>query len=294
MPSTVNTPGTDHPELPANRQRGSQQFTGVRTQYAVETRRFVLGGRDREAQLLVGRGGIARWYAPFVRMELPGELAKLRSADEADMLSFASAYGRLGFSFLATYQKGDTVTPELGDPLPWIRAHANGVHACLELTAVLQSRAGRRRDSDLERQLHSMSGSTWGDGAQARELSIVWAGESPEAMARQWRRRIINANVRTIHRSVSVNENRRDQTFFGYPAMIAVVYWHLANLIDGGSVKRCEAEGCGSFFVQTDPRQRFCPARIQGLESNCAMRQRKRNQLFRERKRLHKRRSGDG
>jgi hypothetical protein len=95
-------------------------------------------------------------------------------------------------------------------------------------------------------------------------------------MAREWRRQIINANLRGIYRYVSIDDSGKDRSFFGFSAPIEVVYWHLATVIDGGMVKRCEAQGCGGIFVQTDPRQRFCPKRWRQRESSCAMRQRQR------------------
>jgi hypothetical protein len=95
-------------------------------------------------------------------------------------------------------------------------------------------------------------------------------------MAQHIRNTILNRNVSRIYRYVATDEKGKDRSFFGFHAVIDVVYWHLANLIDGGIVKRCEADRCDGLFIQSDPRQRYCPKRFRQQESPCATRQRQR------------------
>lgn len=270
-----------HPDAGENRRLGSQLFKGVRTEYFISQDTIRLGGRKQTVDVLLGKGSLASWFAPFVHAELPGELAKLRNANEQQILDFAGTYGELGFSSLVKHPKEafhydpqTGVRSMAGDPLPWIRAHASGVYICLALTEALS--ASRKTAENLRRLLNGLNGTMYGDGADVFDVLIAWTGESPQEMAREWRRRIINANVHRVHRYISVDEKGKDRSFFGFRAPVDVIYWHLANVIDGGTVKRCEADGCGGIFVKTDPRMRYCPKRWRERESVCAMRQRQR------------------
>ena len=276
-----------HPEALENRRRGARVLVGVPQEAAIERGTLPLWGRRQAVEVLLTRGRIAHWYAPFVHRELPGELAKLRAADPDQIVAFAQTYGPLGFPALA-FEGGDTsvlfhVDPvtgarsQGGDPLPWIRAHAAGVALCLALHDAL----ARRVSADTLRQLvDACAGERWADGAHAEVVGVDWTaggGWTPRELARQIRNRIINANVSRIYRYVHVDEKGRDRSYFGFRTVVDVVYWHLANLVDGGVVKQCEAAGCGAFFIQTDPRQRFCPKRFRQYESACAARQRQRD-----------------
>jgi hypothetical protein len=201
---------------------------------------------------------MAHWYAPFVHTELPAELAKLRQADQEQALDFARTYGELGFSSLAgTWEQATHLDLESGqrstggDPLPWIRAHASGVYVCLAVAHALTTPKLVTRKF-----LDDFNG---------------WP------YARQLRAEIINRNVTRIYRYVSVDDKGRDRTFFQFRARVDVAYWHLANALDGGTLKRCSADGCSGIFIQTDPRQRYCPKRWRQRESSCAMRQRQRD-----------------
>lgn len=297
-----------HPEAGENRRLGSQVFRGVRADYFISQDTLALerAGQPQTVAVLLGRGGIAHWYAPFVHTEVPGELAKLRAANEQEILDFAATYGDLGFpslsgssgallwhavqiaakgagareavnrAFRARMFHHDPQTRRQsmgGDPLPWIRGHATGIYICLTFTEALNK---RMRPNELEKLINSFNGSMYGRGDVVAQFGTAWRGETPVEMARHWRREIINSNLRGITRYVSLDDKGKDRSFFGYDAPVSVAYWHLANAIDGGIVKRCEANGCGGLFIQTDPRQRYCPKRWRQRESSCAMRQRQR------------------
>ena len=279
-----------HPEASENRCRGSQLLQGVRAAYVIDEDTLRLAGRRQKVAVLLGVGRIAHWYAPFVHEELAGEVAKLRLADEHQILGFATTYGELGFRSLVTYGPG-IKSPEAlwrqathldrktgkrsmgGDPLPWIRAHASGIYVCLAISNALTSGLSTKR---LRALLDSFYGMPYGDAVELGTIETARSGQKPLDAARDLRALIINANLRRVHRYVSVDEKGKPRSFFGYSAPVDVVYWHLANLIDGGTVKRCEAEGCGGIFIQADPRQRYCPKRWRQRESSCAMRQRQR------------------
>jgi len=94
-----------------------------------------------------------------------------------------------------------------------------------------------------------------------------------EALARQVRRSLINPNIKGISR-VLKEVGGKDQSLLQFQALIEVAYWQLADVVDGGRVRRCEASGCGAVFIQKDRRQRFCPPRFAQQESPCAIRER--------------------
>jgi hypothetical protein len=259
-----------HPEAPETTRVGADVFAGVRERYVAEDGR------------LVGYGRMAQWYSPFVHRELPGEVAKLRQADDAEIVSFAGTYGELDYTaFAAGDPQIDLGVGEIGkDPLDWIRAHASGVYICLSLTEALTRRMPTPK---LEALLASFDNVTYAVQALPRQVSLRWQPartprlDDPRLAARHLRAGIINANLTGISRYVAVTDDGKDRSFFGYMGRASVLYWHLANMIDGGIAKRCEAAGCGAFFIQSDPRQRYCPRRWQQLESSCAVRQRQRD-----------------
>jgi hypothetical protein len=236
---------------------------------------------------LVGYDTIRAWYSPFVHRELPSEVAKLRDADDAAIIKFALIYGGLDYSsFAASDPLIDFDISMIGkDPLVWIRAHASGIHICLSLTDALARRLSPNKLTSL---LWSFDHAQYANGAQIRAVSLVrdvagkltWHGApaDPLLVARQLRASIINPNLSSIVRHVMVADDGKDRTHFGYYGRASVLYWHLANLIDGGTVKRCEARDCGAFFIQNDPRQKNCPPRWHQTESLCAQRARKRRQ----------------
>lgn len=260
--------------------RHAQVVQGVFANYHV-----TYDPRD-QVELLVGEGPISDSFAPFVHSELPGELAKLRDASAADVQDFAQRYGGLGPVQLAPPHGG--YEPSLLDPshcplsLPWIRAHAWGTHICLAITEALSRAAS---DDELRRLLLPWDDTRVGrigPGARCFDLealTVFGAGSliegGPTDAAHAVRGHIINANLRDIYRYVEWDRGTA-RTYFGYTVTMSVIYWHLADVIDGGIVKRCEADGCGGFFIQTDPRQRYCPKRWRQRESACALRMRQR------------------
>jgi len=273
-------PGT---EVIANRRLGANEFVGVHAEYFVEPN--VKWSSGPACGMLVGCGAPTKWFAPFVHSELPGELAKLRTATDADILVFAERYGQLGFqgSHNGEWLEWGKVGRIRygGDPLEWIRAHGRGAHICLEITEAL-SKKPKESSRRLEALIKEYSDATYGVPVGVYEVAYRSSGsvtlaQSPEQDARSLRREIINRNLRGVQRYVSVDsETKRDRSYF-HGSVSAVVYWHLANLIDQGTVKRCEAEGCGAVFIQDDPRRRHCPPQWGQQESPCALRQRQRN-----------------
>lgn len=267
-----------HEEANDARRFGSQKFVGVRE-------RYVLAGPvgwtgEEPAMVVCGEGGkITAYYSPFVHAELPGELAKIRNADDEQVLQFVHAYGRMGYrgglDWGTAYPPSARRSLRGGDPIPWLRAHGHGAYVCLEITKALNERWSPER---IESLLSRFGEAPYGLPTHVeRPYLSEYARLKPADKARSLRKTIINENIKGVHRQVGWDfTTKKDQSFFDWEGTVSVVYWHLANLVDGGTVKRCEAAGCGGLFIQTDPRQRFCPKQWRQRESACAMRERQR------------------
>ena len=287
----VNLPDAEEQE---GERQGLPQLMGVRERYAI------VDG------VVLGSGGVAHSFSPVARRELPEAVAKLRKASESDILRFAHVYGSLGYCGLvgdpekAFHIAADGTRTAGGDPVWWLHGHGHTVSLCLELSDAIQASNGKRAhdlvNSDLLEhgvmQLDELEdGASFLDGARVlsnlrRDVHPRDAlkGKGKEGWldhARALRRHIINGNIQGISRKICLRVDGFERSYFMHIATIEAVYWHLANLVDGGIVKRCEAQGCGAVFIQTHGHQRFCPPRWRQAESNCALRHRQRKRKSR-------------
>ncbi len=249
----------------ATRELGLNREKGFVTVWTVARNYEILDGK------LWRVGGRKKIYAPMTHAELPGEIAKLRNADNQKLLSFASLYGWLGYGFFQDRPHKQL----LADPLPWIWAHSRTVHLCLELIHALKLKDSRVATKKIKDIIPIRDG----------YLEVVFAHRHHRAMTiqeaipkdlRQWARRtllyILNKNIQGIRPTLCWDEDEGTANcFFTFSALIEVVYWQLTNTLTGGWVAKCQT--CGAFFIQTDRRQRFCPKGLH-TESVCANRQR--------------------
>ena len=283
---------------------------------------FVQGIYEIDAGVLRGvpKAGMRQYY-PITHREIGSALAKIEEGNEKALLKFAHTYGNLGFTliaeqgWLATTGEHEPVPPDekqhsperkpAGDPLPWIWAHARTIRFCLRMLELIQN----EDDDGLKDYLKTYQ---W-QGRDYRKEGLtplipvafrdkVFEGHGFGSLGKQkvrvyarWVLRfIINENISEIRR-VLEPEGDRDRSYFEYRALIEVVYWHLADALDDGTVKRCEAEGCGSIFVRTDERQRFCPPMNLDdpkAESTCAVRQRARDRRKETKKKASRKERG--
>lgn len=238
--------------------------------------------------VLVSEGKIARLSAPAVESSLPGELAKLsvlklRSEKFTDALvAFAARYGNLGYSALAPFEKRCG-----GDPVYWVKAHARTVALALEVIVLLREVESARRPEERGRARKNLRSYLEQRGLDPRRppsfaIAVAIADQvrhklfftaallhDPVSAAHQYLRSLINPNIREVALQLYEAPQGKSQFFFHFRAMIEVVYWHLANALEGGKVRRC-AE-CRLPFIATDRRQRFCPPPGAG-RSRCASR----------------------
>jgi CGNR zinc finger len=242
---------------------------GFATLWAVFGGYEITGGVLRRA-----RDDMVRCYAPLMHREIPGELMKLKRGDEAAVIRFAMLYGPLGYAML--------VPPDEnlgGDPVEWIWAHAETLEICSHLTYLLQEDQSEKVKPYL-RSLPSWPVIMQATKGSVTSLGITYDEKDSVRLAHLVRRNLINANIDGIYPQLAEDDGK-DRILFRFRALIEVAYWHLANAVVTGHVKRCESPDCGALFVQTDPRERYCPPRFRQPESSCAVRARVRR--FRER-----------
>jgi hypothetical protein len=251
-----HTMQTDFYELGESKARGMPYLWVVYEDYAITD------------GVLRIRGEAKRKYAPIANEKLPNIIAKLTPGNDEDVLEFARTYGHLGYQTMSG--EGSSYPWCGGDPLEWIWVHAQTIDLCLRLTHFLQEPTDVY---GLENYLSSSSFPVL--IARRGEVSALrWLpGWSAIDLARFMRRTIINANIVEVRRTLD-DIDGKDRMAFTFSALVEVAYWHLANAVDGGVVKRCDNEKCGAVFIQTDGRQRFCPPRFGQKESSCAIHQR--------------------
>ena len=87
--------------------------------------------------------------------------------------------------------------------------------------------------------------------------------------------KIISENIKGIRRTLEMGEDGKVRSRYRFSSLIEMVYWRLADdRAGGGHVHQCGYDRCRALFIQTDPRQRFCPKGPDEKESRCSMRHR--------------------
>lgn len=242
-------------------------------------------------RVLVEAVEVAQRYAPATTPHVVTELAKLREGDEAQARAFAKRWGALGYvrllkrtPGLSAHRRNELLSQARGDPLPWVWAHARGVHTCLDLLGYLQD-----ADIDgLERYLQTLRDErghypalTYGWRFELRSHTRVGDSDAAAA-ARGLVAHVVTTNLEGLSMALEPTSEGTFRVIQTFDALCDLVYWHLANSVASlardrpGRLARCEE--CGAFFLRTDPRQRFCPAEgpHSAGESRCAKRARAR------------------
>ncbi len=211
------------------------------------------------------RDDVVGMYAPLVRREIPGELAKLTRGDEAAVVRFAQRYGQLGHDQLVAPEEARG-----GDPVEWIWTHAETIKICLELTRLLKEDM-REKVMPYLCSLPSWPVMMFCAKGHESSLTIAYEEKNAVSLARMVCRGLINPNIAGIYPELR-QERAEDRIYFHFHAPIEAAYWRLAIAINGGNVKLCKE--CGSAFIQSDGRQQYCPPRFRQRESACAIRAR--------------------
>jgi hypothetical protein len=96
-------------------------------------------------------------------------------------------------------------------------------------------------------------------------------GDAAPVKAKALLKAFLAPNLGAVERGYDPKTGR---TVFRFKALIQLIYWQLADWIDGGRLRQC-AE-CQTYFFAEDGRQRFCPPPLGVDESRCARRARMR------------------
>jgi hypothetical protein len=229
-----------------------------------------------------------RYIAPAGSPQLVSELARLHEGDEAVVRSFATRWGLLGWWELLqedqgrmtsdafvelgrAHQRSETDS-RIGEPLPWIWAHAHGIRLCLEILKYLK----RGDDAGLDRWIADRRVAPLPDHPTTRlpglryavghlpYTAVVTANEEPAAMGWHLIRMVVNPNLVGIRQVVepATPEGHGVLPMRAFRALTDMAYWQLAEMAwaltrDVGALGICEA--CGLAFKQEDRRQRYCP-----------------------------------
>jgi hypothetical protein len=217
-------------------------------------------------------------YLPMTRLELPGEFAKLASGAATDILEFVQQYGLLGYYYAQELEPvgAARVIPgpatayaaaRAGDPISWIIAHAKTVELALQVGEAFDDQARLRECLEF---LTSES-----DGRPEKMIAFSYAvrGRRHPTSTRLYRlsndhrtnalrllSTILAPNLRGISRTIDVNRTgQRIVSLFQFQGLIDAIYWHLADVVTGGTIKRCAFPGCGHFFIATNLKRKYCP-----------------------------------
>lgn len=211
------------------------------------------------------------------------------------------------------YHPGLLVSKE---PVDWIIAQAETVGFVLRLIAalkasdharlervLLQKRVGIieaeaipvedgefRAVSRYASYLVAVAGSYGGSGGQLADGSEYFGGwyqsrpfpleEGPRGLelhARSIVAELVNRNTEGVREKLRLDYALAQfDLWLRARGLIELIWRHVRDSALGGELRTCEA--CGSPFLVTDDRQRFCPADLPGTKSRCAARAQKRRQ----------------
>jgi hypothetical protein len=202
--------------------------------------------------------GWTRSYNPFCEWNLPTALARVATGTSSP-LEFAAEFGLLGYDHLRLPKE-----PRGGEPIEWILAHSRTVRFCLDWIGMFEEGDTFVIEDALK---HQTSGRyAW--GAVSGNLKKRDMGLSAGVV----RRRVasfITENIRGITRRMETDLlGTRARSLFTFRGMIETIYWQLANKLDQGGIRRCNA--CRSIFVARDKRQNYCPAFPNATRSRCS------------------------
>jgi hypothetical protein len=206
-----------------------------------------------EGEYIRPKGKVQRWYTPGDHPELPAELARVSWKNTDQALAFVVRYGLLEWDEGPPRVQITAPRPrpkQRGDFLYSVWLHASRVARCLCVTHCLQqdNLPGVRAALEL-----------WDDSVPVRHGLNTPA--AIRAFALDWRRRMLNECLIGLSPCVYETETEGQERYgLQFPALIQVVYWHLAIKIVGDApVQHCAEPGCQAWFIQSRRNQRYCP-----------------------------------
>jgi hypothetical protein len=239
-------------------------------------------------------------YAPLEHPELPNQFAKLADGEDATLLKFVQTYGRLGWSELVTDEHdldGEWIKARIarhrrmfdrtatdhedgkagewiyGEPVDWIRIHAITVNWCLNAAKIIQGENTRKTDRLLNGLADSLPSPAGRRGSVIKRMmrerirDKVAVRDFVGGMLEDY----LWVNLRGVCRRVQYRKGRL-HSVWGGNSLLESIYTLVTDAAVAGRMATCEA--CGTPFVQTDERQRYCPPREGQEKSPCMNRER--------------------
>lgn len=245
------------------------------------------------------------WYDPGQEEGLPSELARVNQAWKRrrpgastgiaedivtrSALDFLRQFGFLGLTHLQGEPRKvdlDGVTQFAdGDLFAWVLGHAENVDLCLSLAGALLNGARERLAHVLqyleETRPQLFPGlplriPTLTEHYHVLDMPTLYPpGAHLEEKAQALLRACLAPNLGNVERVYLPEAGRKampkiGRTGFRFHALIQLIYWQLADWINGERLRECRE--CHMYFFAHDGRQQFCPP-PQGIkESRCARR----------------------
>lgn len=157
-----------------------------------------------------------------------------------------------------------------GEPLYWFMAHARTVRAARDLIICLKLKDGNRLRELLEA-LPRKQYAALGDLSEAEAFDWVtdYAAHNLMGAGQEALIGLINPNIQGVQRELHVDSFGQLQYSFTFTALIQVIYWHLAALLNDDKLPPRFCQCCGEPFFPADPRQRYCPKPLRKSRSVC-------------------------
>ncbi|MGE3959943.1 MAG: hypothetical protein AB7H96_24760 [Vicinamibacterales bacterium] len=220
----------------------------------------------------------ARTYFPMAdHPAMLSEFGKAASGAPADVLRFVHQFGLPGLwrtyhfneapEHLRFLEAAGVVAIE-GDPLSWVVHHARAVRLVLSLLNALEHPAPLQRELEQYR-VQSEDGSTRLAFPSAQRGNIfpfsysVEDTTTPREVALRVIARVLSRNIEGVRRALVVEPNESGhlelQNQWQPNNLLDCIYWKLADVAMGGTVRHCADPQCGALFVATSDKMKFCP-----------------------------------
>lgn len=254
-------------------------------------------------------------YEPAKFPDLPSLLSK--ATTEAEVKRFLKSSGPLGFWRLAPDKQKSRWPEKYGprgaidwEPVDWIIAQASTIGFALHILDGLRAKSKSSLEGAITKRRIRVREFPDGEGGSLGKYATyfvakggAWGGEGGKLGDRSQRGgwfqtdcyplyederglerhaevilvELINANTEGVREQLWVEQNRGIGLEHKAKGLIELIWLHVRKAAMGRSeIRRCLE--CGSPFVVTDNRQRFCPPDLPGTKSRCAARWHKRNQ----------------
>ena len=200
--------------------------------------------------------GEPRWYYPLANPRLPFELAKIIPYDKESALVFLQSWGHLGIDAMQG-QSPDTVH----EPILLVWQHASSIKQILNLQQAIYDGSERNFLESLAIPVSNGIGTLhWMNKVQFRQLGIDY-NDDPRLVAKNLISLIVTSNIDGVRTELFASDSGFSIGYW-WNNLIEIIYWHLANIVAGGNIV-IPCEGCGSFFEQTNKKQKYCPPPIE-------------------------------